>query len=29
LLETCWRFAVETVSQQVYSKSPANPCNVV
>jgi hypothetical protein len=29
LLETCWRFAVQMVSQQVYSKSPAYPCNVV
>jgi hypothetical protein len=25
----CWRFAVQTVIQQVYSKSPTNPCNVV
>jgi hypothetical protein len=24
----CWRFAVETVIQQVFSKSPAKPRNV-
>ena len=24
----CWRYAVETVSQQAYSKSPANPCSI-
>jgi hypothetical protein len=29
LPEICLRFAIEAVSQQVYSKSPANPCYVV